>query len=396
MRIVFLGGIYPNCRRDEIIKNSKRGVQFAADNFQNSFIQGLIDNGLPVKIVSLPFISSFPFGYRKLYVKGGNFEFNQKMIGEMVSYINIPFVRYRLNNLQQLLWASLRDWDDCYLIVYSLQRHLIKVALNAKKCFPKIKICLIIPDLPEYMSFNKVYTFLGLKNDDINYIYRHINKANYYVVLTKQMAERLKIRNREWICIEGIYNEKLAIDKSLNKSSHKVILYSGAIHKRYGLGMLLDAFRQINDDNFRLWICGDGDYKNEIVSVAAKDSRIKYFGTLPIEKVLELQKKATLLINPRTAVGEYTKYSFPSKTMEYLASGTPVLMYSLPGIPEEYSQYYYKIDDDCTSTRLAETIMSICNQSSDELLKFGERAASFIKTNKNAKIQVRKMLDIFH
>lgn len=139
MKIVFLGGVYPNSRRNEIIKNSKRGVQFAADNFQNSIIQGLIDNGVSVKIISLPFISSFPFGYRELYVKGGNFEFNQKMIGEMVSYINIPFVRYRLNNLQQLLWASLRDWDDCYLIVYSLQHHLIKAALNAKKSFQKSK-----------------------------------------------------------------------------------------------------------------------------------------------------------------------------------------------------------------------------------------------------------------
>ena len=30
------------------------------------------------------------------------------------------------------------------------------------------------------------------------------------------------------------------------------------------------------------------------------------------------------------------QYSFPSKTMEYLASGTPSIAYKLEGIPSEY------------------------------------------------------------
>ena len=38
-------------------------------------------------------------------------------------------------------------------------------------------------------------------------------------------------------------------------------------------------------------------------------------------------------VNPRQNNEEFTKYSFPSKTMEYLASGVPVVAYKLDGIP---------------------------------------------------------------
>ena len=44
-------------------------------------------------------------------------------------------------------------------------------------------------------------------------------------------------------------------------------------------------------------------------------------------------------MNPRSADAEYTKYSFPSKTIEYLATGVPVVMNRLPGIPEEYEYF---------------------------------------------------------
>ena len=37
-------------------------------------------------------------------------------------------------------------------------------------------------------------------------------------------------------------------------------------------------------------------------------------------KIVKEEKKSTLLVNPRFTNEEYTKYSFPSKNMEYMAS----------------------------------------------------------------------------
>ena len=72
---------------------------------------------------------------------------------------------------------------------------------------------------------------------------------------------------------------------------------------------------------------------------AEKHPNIRYFGFVSQEEALSLQGRAATLINPRSPEGLYTRYSFPSKTLEYLRSGRPTLCYALEGIPEEYGQY---------------------------------------------------------
>lgn len=47
-----------------------------------------------------------------------------------------------------------------------------------------------------------------------------------------------------------------------------------------------------------------------------------------------ISKNADVLVNPRQNDDEYTKYSFPSKNIEYLMTGNAVMAYMLDGIPE--------------------------------------------------------------
>ena len=59
------------------------------------------------------------------------------------------------------------------------------------------------------------------------------------------------------------------------------------------------------------------------------------------EELLKMERRATVMINPTPARLNFTKYFFPSKTMEYLASGTPTVMYRLGCMPKEYDDYVY-------------------------------------------------------
>ena len=70
--------------------------------------------------------------------------------------------------------------------------------------------------------------------------------------------------------------------------------------------------------------CGyvDLDLIESLLKKLQKDKRIIYWGVVEQKHVFEMQQQATLLVNPRKGHEEYTKYSFPSKTMEYMASGT--------------------------------------------------------------------------
>ena len=80
--------------------------------------------------------------------------------------------------------------------------------------------------------------------------------------------------------------------------------------------------------------------------------------------------------------------------MEYLASGTPVLMYELPGIPSEYFQYCYILRDFSVSA-LANKIEEIICKADSELQVKGEEAKRFILENKTSRIQTKKIIDLF-
>lgn len=111
------------------------------------------------------------------------------------------------------------------------------------------------------------------------------------------------------------------------------------------------------------------------------------------EEVRLLQVRATLLVNPRHSNEEFTKYSFPSKTMEYLASGTSTLMCKLPAIPEEYFEYLYFFDDESIEG-YARKIVEICNMDPEMLRVRGEKAREFILKEKNCYSQAKRIFDM--
>ena len=100
---------------------------------------------------------------------------------------------------------------------------------------------------------------------------------------------------------------------------------------------------------------------------------------------------ATLLVNPRPTNEEYVKYSFPSKTMEYMASGTPVLTTVLPGMPKEYYPYVNFIREE-SPQGIADALKTVLASSDDELFAQGCRAREFVLKERNNVVQAKKIL----
>ena len=122
------------------------------------------------------------------------------------------------------------------------------------------------------------------------------------------------------------------------------------------------------------------------------DSRIKYWGIMEQKRIFEMQREATLLVNPRNGEAEYTKYSFPSKTMEYMASGTPTVMYELPGLPVDYEEHLVLIPDNSQEAFTA-ILKEWGSKEQAELDEFGKHARLFILKNKNSEIQAKRLMN---
>ena len=156
----------------------------------------------------------------------------------------------------------------------------------------------------------------------------------------------------------------------------------------------LNYFRMKQKD-VRLVIYGDGEYKKKIAEFAEQDPRIDFRGTATNDVIVEAERKATLLVNPRFSCAEYTFYSFPSKNIEYMVSGTPIVTTRLAGIPADYEPYIFTFDDE-TVEGYAETLDKLLRKSKEELIEFGAEAQRYILEKKNAKVQVEGLVELIH
>ncbi len=268
-------------------------------------------------------------------------------------------------------------------------------AMIVSKIF-KVKVFAVVPDVPQYVSGysksnNAIRCCLSKLSERLNKLTE--NKFNGYIFLTKYMNELLNRNKKPYIIIEGFINkDDILSTESIYKESKKILMYAGTLHEKFGVKKLVEAFKLINIDNCVLWIYGEGDYLKKIQKESVDNRNIQYKGTKNKEEILKLERVVTLLVNPRPSDEEFTKYSFPSKTVEYMASGTPLLTTKLPGIPEEYFQYVYTFEEEDT-VEMGKKIEKILSLPDNTLNHFGLKAKEFVLKNKNHTVQAKKIID---
>lgn len=395
-KFLFLSCAYSASQKNIFLKKSKRGYQFAAQNLQEAIIEGFIDNNARIEVLSIPALSTFPFGNRQAFVEDTDFIFEDKKIGKSYGFINVPFLK---NAKEKKILKRIDEWYNkgakhC-IIVYALLYPQMKIAVEAKKRHPDINLCIIVPDLTRFMSYNRIATLLGLVRRTNEKINRLVPQFDAFVVLAQPMIKELGVENKPYTVIEGIYRKDPSSIKNSDNSlpKEKIVFYGGALSVRYGIVDLIDAFMIIKNSNYRLWLCGTGDAVPYINKAAAEDNRIEYKGVVGRTEIEAFMDKATLLVNPRHSDEEFTKYSFPSKTLDYMASGKPTLMSHLNCIPSDYDDYLnYFVSE--TKEGIAESIQNICEMDGASLIKKGECARSFILRNKNPYSQVNKIIQL--
>lgn len=353
MKIMIICGAFAKEDEQMVIAHAKRPVEFSANVFQTKLIRGFRQMDPDTQVLSAPFIGSYPNASDLPRFRGfenGNGE-----------YTYVPFVNYwglrnysRAASVKKALSAFVSDEDPEKLIVlYSPHTPFAEAAVWAKKRDPRIRICMIVPDLPQYMNLDAKISWLYRcgKAFDIACFNRLTPCVDSFVVLTEAMQEKLGVGIRPCAVVEGIVEadiferndkEKLAVQDS---GEEKYVVYTGKTNVRFGVKKLVDAFMTIEDPRLRLVLCGKGDCDDHIAQMAKQDSRIMAMGQVPHEVAVRWILRASVLVNPRENGEEYTKYSFPSKTIEYLASGNPVVGYLLDGMPEMYKDLLITVDE---------------------------------------------------
>jgi glycosyltransferase involved in cell wall biosynthesis len=401
MDVIFMDILYVSdlCSKDkfkELFEKSKIIPGQPGQKYHRLMAEGLVRN----KGVSINTLSAIPVNRAmsaKLYYKG-EIEEVDGVEYRYLAFINFPILRHIC--LFFTCFFSALKWclnNKKGVIICDVLDITVSMATLLASRIARRSSIGIVTDVPSFLaeiSKNRI-TFISKMAVLISTF--TMNRFNLYVFLTEYMNMLINKKRRPYVLIEGLVDIDMAnITNELSgKYEKKVCMYAGQIRNVYGIKLLTDAFIAAGVDNTELHIYGSGDFEEELKKICQKHADIKYFGVIPNDIVVKEQLKATLLVNPRPTNKEYTKYSFPSKNMEYMVSGTPTLTSNLPGMPEEYKKYVYLIDDQ-TVEGLTNSLRVVFSKTKEELHQKGMIAKDFVLHKKNNIIQAKKILDMIN
>ena len=392
MKILYFGTVCNSTDYEKMLAGCRIKPSAAPFAFETALMQGFSDHGADVEVFSFPAIPSFPKN-KRIFIKPLKSPLDCGYSSTWIPSLNITCLkqlgRWLSSHRMLKKWLE-ENWSEKKaVIIYSIYHPVAKSIISLCKktgtpCFA------MVPDLPRDMFSNEKISFFKRFISRI-YVRAAENlqcKFNGYIYFTKYMKDVIN-PSAPYIVCEGIAEDFFSSPEV--KSDGRTIMYAGALNKKMGVDVLLDAFSSIPDQNIKLWLFGSGDYVSQIKTAAKKDARIKFFGQKPRNEILNSLQQAHLLVNLRNAGEEYTKYSFPSKIIEYMVSGTPVLTTKLPGIPDEYFDYCFTVDE-LSANEIAKKILEIFSVPEEKLKVFGAKARGFVLENKNSYVQSEKIL----
>ena len=375
--ILYVSSLCSQKTEKRIFQNDPKSIGLQVQKYHRLLARGFAANGVAVKALS------YHKGLQSIFASE-----TENEDGIEYRYIRAP--KGKTNHLSVLwkaFWTTrtfLKLNKDAGVICDVLNFSVSTGAILAARSMGR-KVVGIITDFPEMLSGK-----CGLKE---SLHWKIIHNCTGYVLLTEAMAEKVLPGAKPYLVIEGQVDSTMEEQSNSleNKWSGLNCVYAGGLHKKYGIETLVKAFVLADVPNSVLHIYGDGDFVTELRQIS--NEHILYHGIVPNSEVVAAEIASTLLINPRPTTEEFVKYSFPSKNMEYMASGTPVLTTKLPGMPEEYKEYVYIFDDE-TVQGMARKIREVLSLQPKELHEKGLSAKEFVLMEKNNIIQAKKIIQL--
>ena len=358
---------------NKLLNEGKINSGNAVQKFNNSIMRGL---GQHESLISLAAVGYGNYAAEKIEIKKNG-----------IKYI---VIKNRLGKLHKV-WNMLYLWQEGRRIIREER--------------PRIIFCDAIANSPNYISKLLARLFhipvIGIVTDlpgTIGGATNAFEKSRYmkgfdaYILLTEDMNLIVNPQNKPHIVMEGLCSPDIMPVRQCT-GGKKIIMYTGGIRKEVnGIEYFIEGFLRANIADCELHFYGIGNLVDWIKQISKNYPQIKYMGNVSTDEIVSRQRKADLLINPRPSKQEFCKYSFPSKTIEYMASGVPVLMTRLPGVPKEYFDYVYVIDEE-SSAGVCKVLKKIYSMSEPSRYEFGMKARKFVLEKKSCAVQTKRIYD---
>lgn len=306
---------------------------------------------------------------------------NNNALVKTITYVTIPVndSKYRVKTLEEdnniyffkdkLIFPSMLQFrrkfkkivdKETIVIFYNISYSVWGLIDNFKS--KGIKSLLILADYTNSIEYNNSIRKFMAKNDE-----KEFKKFEYAVILSANVKKMLNQKCKSLLLEGGInVNDYLNFNMPIIKNT-LVVMYSGLLSNVTGVNILLEAMQLNNNDNIRLIITGKGELEKNVIEAAKEDKRIEYLGFVSNKKFYELLAESHVLLNPRNMTLEQNSNNFPSKVLEYLATGRIVLSTKFAGYENFVENFIFA---DVTAYDFSRKMNEIYDKRNEYLLKY--------------------------
>jgi glycosyltransferase involved in cell wall biosynthesis len=387
VRVCLLGFTIPDAALDAVV-TVDRHLPSQTHNFAWSLVDALGKAGLQVRLLSVWPVSNFPRNPRIVF-RSAPFE-TKGVLGECLGFVNIIGLKHVTRFLQCLTRGTrvLRRWRPTVLLVHGVHSPFLWYAAIGRRLLG-LTVVVILTDPPGVRLPTDRLAVRLLKWLDIKLVRWALRWSDAVIALTTDLARDFA-PGKPALVIDGIGQFDGDAEHVRNDRTQPTVVYAGSLRASYGVDRLVDAVSGLTDPPATLEVYGSGELAGWVSEVAAEQTQIEGPRLLSREDLLRAYRSADLLVQPRPTNQSFVRYSFPSKMIEYMASGTPVLTTRLVSVTEEYTPYVYWIDDD-SPAGIRKALRDVLQLPKDERLNKGRRAAKYIRATRSSEAQGKRI-----
>lgn len=371
----------------------------AGNMFQLRLIQALRQaTGCAPAVFSVQPVGAFP-KTRQIWVAAGSADLGAGVTCQFIPFLNLVFVKQASIALANLLYLLRWLWhhrsQSRCVLVYNVYPPMAAPVLAATRLLGGKAVAVVL-DLPHNLSFD----FRGLRGLlqrlDFALEGRSLRLFSGIVGLTRYIGEDFAPRRPSIVMEAGVdpagANQNAQLEAPIGEAGERICLFSGTLNQLNGVELLIEAFSLIPQANYRLWIFGRGPLEPVVKQAAAQDARIIYGGFVTHSEVQRHQQGASVLLNIRPSQDVVNRYTFPSKLVEYMLSGRPVITTLLPGIPDEYYPFLFVLRDESPAS-LARLLQEVLSKPPAALDQLGQKAQAFVLESKDWRHQGKRIYE---
>ena len=394
LKILYLGSVIKTADCTKYL-----GPSVAGNKMQLGILKGLNELHKDIAVVTEIPIAAYP-KEKKIIIKSGKIKVTHDIQAKVVPFVNIfvlkQFTMIASAFFMLLKWGIANRKEQKTIITFNPFPYISIPTLLASKLF-NIKTLCIFADPPIDAVKRSLIGEVAKYFENIS-TKKNIKKYDGLVVLNIKAIDKYS-PNTKYVLVDGGFDTN---DKPSNQPGGQWlgysegdtidIIFSGGLYEYNGLVNLIEAFKTLKNQSLRLCIYGEGPLKEFIVAASEEDYRIIYYGNVSNDEMIVIQQNSGILINPRPVNESISLYTFPSKMIEYMLSGTPIITTKLNGLTEEYLKNVFVLEDD-SIIEIANGIELFLELEKEQIMEKAKKAREFIVNNKTWEIQAKKVYE---